>query len=248
MEGEVEVGPFCVIKGKTTIGAGTKLYSHVVLGDDRTDVVIGKNNHFHPGSVIGGVPQDLTYKEEINKLVMGDNNIIREFVTVNVGTTKGGGVTRIGSNCMLMAYVHIAHDCILGNHVVMANSCQLAGHVIMDDYARIGGGCLFNQFVVLGKFCYIAGASEVNKDVPPFSIAQGKYAVVRAANEIGMDRAGFTKPQIDSVRRAVRILTKGGGTLEESLKRIDEECEKTDTLNDFMGFVRSPERKRGLAL
>lgn len=244
----VQIGPFCVIAGDVTIGDGSRLISHVVLGDERTQVIIGQNNQISSGAVVGGPPQDLTYKGEKTQLVIGDNNVIREYVTINVGTPKGGGVTRIGSNNLLMAYVHIAHDCQLGNHIVIANSCQLAGHVEMQDHAKISGACMFNQFVVLGKYCYIAGDSAVNKDVPPFCIAQGKYAVIRTANEIGMDRSGFDKAAVENIRRAVRILTKSKLTLEEALKRIDEECEKVPALVDFMNFIRSPERKRGLAL
>lgn len=244
----VVVGPFCMVVGDVTLGDGTQLMSHVVIGDVRTKVVVGKNNQFYAGAVVGGPPQDLTYKGEKTELIIGDNNSIREFVTINVGTPKGGGVTRIGSHNLLMAYVHVAHDCQLGDHIVMANSCQLAGHVEIHDHAKISGVCLFNQFVVLGKYCYIAGDSAVNKDVPPFCIAQGKYAVVRAANEIGMDRAGFTKAEIENVRRAVRILTKSKLPLEEALQRIAEECEEVPALNDFLSFIRSPDRKRGLAL
>ncbi len=243
----VNIGPFCVVTGDVTIADGTQLASHVVIGDPQTQVMIGKNNRFFSGAVVGGPPQDLTYKGEKTQLIIGDNNSIREFVSINVGTPKGGGVTRIGSENLLMAYVHIAHDCQLGNHIVMANSCQLAGHVEIHDHAKISGVCLFNQFVVLGKYCYITGDSAVNKDVPPFCIAQGKYAVVRAANEIGMDRAGFSKVEIENIRRAVRIITKSKLTLEGSLQRISEECEMVPALNDFLAFIKSDERKRGLA-
>lgn len=244
----VEIGPFCVVTGDVTIGDGSKLFSHVVLGDERTKVVLGKNNLLSSGAIIGGPPQDLTYKGEKTELIIGDNNTIREYVTMNVGTPKGGGVTRVGSNNLLMAYVHIAHDCQLGDHVVIANSCQFAGHVTVGDHAKIGGACMFNQFVVLGKHCYIAGDSAVNKDVPPYCIAQGKYAIVRTANEIGMERSGYDKLAVENLRRAVRILTKSKLTLEEALKRIEEECEMVDAMKEFMSFVKSPERKRGLAL
>lgn len=245
---DVEIGPFCIIQGDVTIDSGTRLMSHVVLGDERTKVVVGKNNVFSSGAVIGGPPQDLTYKGEKHELIIGDNNTIREFVTINVGTTKGGGITRLGSNNLLMAYVHIAHDCQIGNYVVIANSSQFAGHVTVEDHVKISGVCMFNQFVVLGKYSYIAGDSSVNKDIPPFTIAQGKYAVVRTANEIGMDRSGFDKKEVENVRRAVRILTKGKLTLEGALARITEECEPVPALQDFVAFIKSPDRKRGLAL
>lgn len=244
----VEVGPFCVLSGNVEIGKNTKLISHVVVGDERTKTVIGENNTLHAGAVLGGAPQDLTYKGEQTELRIGNNNTIREFVTVNAGTPKGGGITRIGSNNLMMAYVHIAHDCQIGDHVVIANSCQFAGHVIVHDHAKISGVCLFNQFVVVGRYAYITGDSAVNKDVPPFCIAQGKYAIVRAANEVGMERSGFTKEDIENVRRAIRIITKSKLTLEESLERISKECSSTPSLNELMEFIRAPERKRGLAL
>lgn len=248
MASDVEVGPYSIIQGDVTIGAGSKLQSHVVLGHELTKVVVGKNNLFSSGAVIGGPPQDLTYKGEKNELIMGDNNNIREFVTINVGTTKGGGITRLGSDNLLMAYVHIAHDCQIGNHVVIANLCQFAGHVHVEDHVKIGGACMFNQFVVMGKHSYIAGDSAVNKDIPPFCIAQGKYAVIRACNEIGMERSGIPKNDVDSVRKAVRILTKGKLTLEGALERISEECEPSESLTYFVNFIKSEERKRGLAL
>ncbi len=244
----VEIGPFCVVAGQVEMGAGTKLISHVVIGDERTKTVIGENNTFSPGAVVGGPPQDLTYKGEQTELHIGNNNTIREFVTINVGTPKGGGITRIGSDCLIMAYVHVAHDCSVGDHVVIANSCQFAGHVTIRDHAKISGSCLFNQFVVVGRYAYITGDSAVNKDIPPFCIAQGKYAIVRAANEIGMERSGFEKGDVENVRRAVRILTKGKLTVEGALERIAQECESTPALVEFVEFIKSADRKRGLAL
>lgn len=243
----VVIGPFCVIAGHVEVGANTKLISHVVIGDERTKTTIGENNTFHSGAVVGGAPQDLTYKNEQTELRIGNNNTIREFVTINAGTPKGGGLTQIGSHNLMMAYVHIAHDCHIGDHVVIANSCQFAGHVIIQDHAKISGVCLFNQFVVVGRYAYITGDSAVNKDVPPFCIAQGKYAVVRAANEVGMQRSGFEKEDIENVRRAIRIITKSKLTLEQSLERISQECTSTASLNEFVAFVRSEDRKRGLA-
>lgn len=244
----VKVGPFCSILGDVTIGDGTQVGSNAVIGDEKTKVVLGTNNIIAPGAIIGGPPQDLTYKGEKTELIIGNDNAIREFVTINVGTPKGGGVTRIGNNNLLMAYVHIAHDCDIGSHVVIANSCQFAGHVHVEDHVKIGGICVFNQFVVIGQHSYITGDSAVNKDVPPFVIAQGKYAIVRAANEIGMARAGIAKSEIENLRRAVRILTKGGHTVVEAMERIEKECEPTPTLKVFVEFITSESRKRGLAL
>ena len=145
----VKVGPYSVIKGKVIVGAGCKIDSHVVIGSDHGAVTIGKNNHFLPGAMIGGPPQDLKFKGEKTRLEVGDNNIFREFTTVNVGTSHGGGTTRLGSNILLMAYVHVAHDCQFGNHIAVANTTNFAGHVTVEDHVRIGGVCSFNQFITL---------------------------------------------------------------------------------------------------
>ena len=242
----VTIGPFCVIKGRVTLGAGCKLDSHVSLGNDHGVVEIGRDNHFWPGAAVGGPPQDLSYKGEPTKLIIGDRNMIREFATLNCGTPKGGGVTKIGSDCMIMAYAHVAHDCQIGDHCVIANSTQLAGHVIFEDHVKVGGMCGFNQFVRVGRYAFIAGDAAVNKDILPFTISQGKYAVMRATNSIGLDRAGFAKDDIESVNRAIRIITKGGGTIEESLARIEAECQPTVSVQYLTEFMKAS--TRGIAI
>ncbi|HVK60984.1 MAG TPA: acyl-ACP--UDP-N-acetylglucosamine O-acyltransferase [Bdellovibrionales bacterium] len=242
----VSIGPFCVIQGKVKIGDGTKLVSHVMLGHEHGVVELGKDNVLHAGAAVGGPPQDLSYKGEPTKLIIGDRNSIREFATLNCGTPKGGGVTRVGSDCLIMSYSHIAHDCTLGNHVVIANVGQLAGHVTLEDHVKVGGICAFNQFVRVGKYAFIAGDSAVNKDILPFTISQGKYAVMRATNSIGLDRAGFAKEDIESVNRAIRIITKGGGTIEQSLARIETECAMTESVRYLIEFMKSS--SRGIAI
>jgi len=242
----VNIGPFCVVNGRVKIGDGTVLDSHVILGHEKGIVEIGRNNRLCAGAAVGGPPQDLSYKGEPTKLVVGDENTIREFTTLNCGTPKGGGVTRVGSHCLIMAYVHIAHDCSIGNHVVIANSNQLAGHVTFEDHVKTGGMCGFNQFVRIGQHAFVAGDATVNKDILPYTISQGKYAVMRACNSIGLDRAGFTKDDIESINRAIRIVTKGGGTIEESLKRIQAECTMSPSIQYFLEFMKSS--SRGIAI
>ena len=237
-----EIGPFCVVRGKTTVGAGTVLENNVTVGNDSGIVEIGENNRLLAGSAVGGPPQDLSYSGQETKLIVGDRNTVRECVTINTGTPKGGGVTRIGSDNLLMAYTHIAHDCIIANHVVIANSCQLAGHIIIEDHVKVSGVCCFNQFVRLGTHAYIAGDSTVNKDVVPYSIAQGKYAVIRATNKIGMERAGVSKEAINEVNKAIRFLTKGSDTIENTLSRIREECTSSPELDRLIRFVETSER------
>ncbi len=244
-----DIGPFCVVKGKVKIGDGCVLESHVSIGNEWGSVELGKNNRLHSGAFIGGPPQDLSYKGEPTQLVVGDNCAVREFATINCGTAKGGGVTRVGNNCLIMSYVHIAHDCQIGSHVVIANSTQLAGHVTFEDHVKVNGLCGFNQFVHVGAYAFIAGDSAVNKDVLPYTIAQGKYAIMRALNSVGLERAGYPKIEIESVHRAVRILTKGEGTVDERLARIIAECDDNQLTRHFVGSIKaSVAGPRGLAI
>lgn len=238
----VKVGPFSIISGKVKIGSGTTIASHVVLGHEHGELEIGSNNQIFPGAMIGGPPQDLSYKNEPTLLSIGNNNIIREFVTINNGTVKGGGATTIGHNNLLMAYVHIAHDCHIGNHVVIANTSNFAGHVIVEDQVRIGGVCSFSQFVTIGKYSYIAGESAINKDILPFSMAQGSYAVSRATNKIGLDRAGFGKEEIENIHRALRFLIMGQRTVAEALQLIEQECLPSENINHLVHFVKNSAR------
>lgn len=243
----VTIGPFVVIRGDVEIASGVVVDQFASIGSHHTRVSIGKNSHVFAGAVIGEQPQDLKFDGgKQTSVVIGSNNMIREYATIHAGTPGGGGLTKIGDNCLLMAYVHVAHDCQIGDHVVIANSTQLAGHVEMEDHVKVGGVCAFNQFVRLGRFSYIAGDSSVNKDVLPFAIAQGKYAVMRAANQIGMDRNGYAKSDIENVRRALRIIIKGGHTVDEAIARIESECEKSEALLQLIKFAKKSER--GIAL
>lgn len=239
---DVSIGPFAVLKGKCMIGDGCKIESHTVIGSEYGVVTMGKNNHIYAGAMVGGPPQDLKFKNEETRLEIGDNNMIREFVTMNVGTVTGHGVTKIGSNNLLMAYVHIAHDCRLGSNIAIANTSQFAGHVTVEDNVRIGGVCSFSQFVTIGKYSFIAGDSAVNKDIMPFTMAQGKYAVSRAPNSIGLERAGFPKEEVDNVWRAIRIITKGGRTIAEALADIATECTPSENIAYLTNFIQKSER------
>lgn len=242
LDSSVSVGPFSVLKGKIQIGRGTKIESHVVIGSEHGTVLMGEGNHVFSGAVIGGPPQDLKFKGENTRLEIGDRNTIREFVTLNVGTQTGGGITRIGNDNLLMAYVHVAHDCQLGNNIVIANSSNFAGHVIVEDNVRIGGVCGFTQFTRIGRYSFIAGDSTINKDIIPYSIAQGKYAVPRAANEVGMQRAGFSKEEVDAIYRAIRMLTRGSGTVDEILVEIEQKCMPSDHVKYLIEFIRKAEK------
>lgn len=239
------IGPFCLITGKVKIGSGSILEGHVTIGSTHGIVEIGKGNHFYPGAVIGGPPQDIGYKGDQTSLIIGDHNIFRECTTVNIATTKGNHKTIMGHNGYFMAYTHVGHDCVIGDNVIIANDSHLGGHCEIGDGVTIGGVCAFNQFTKVGKLAFIAGYSVVNKDILPFSRAQGTYAVIRATNKIGMARKGFSREEVINMHKAIRILTKGSDTVEEGLARIAVECTPSPNIDYFVDFVRSS--KRGIA-
>ncbi|MFN3454235.1 MAG: acyl-ACP--UDP-N-acetylglucosamine O-acyltransferase [Pseudobdellovibrio sp.] len=246
IEEDVEIGPYCNIQGQVTIGKGTFIEGHSTIGSRYGIVKIGKNNHILPGAVIGGPPQDISYKSEPTQLIIGDNNVIREFTTFNLATSKGDGITSIGNNCYFMAYSHVGHDCKIGSNVIVANNSHFGGHCEVEDNVVIGGVCAFNQFSKIGRYSFVAGSSIVNKDILPFSRAQGNYAVVRATNKVGLLRKGFAKDEVANIHKAVRILIMGKGTVEESLARIASECTPSENISALVHFVKSS--KRGIAI
>jgi UDP-N-acetylglucosamine acyltransferase len=243
---DVVIGPFCRVHDNVEIGDGCYLDSHVVVGSLYGEVIIGKNNKLYGFSLIGGPPQDLKYKNEKTKLILGENNTIRESVTMSIGTVTGTGETRVGNGNLIMAYAHVAHDNVIGNNNVIANSVQLAGHVTVEDKVTIGGMCAVNQFVHIGKHAFIGGGSLINKDILPFVIAQGSYAVARATNKIGLERSGFSEETVQNINRAIRILTQAKGTLEESVNRIQQECGNSEEVGYLLHFIKNS--KRGIAL
>lgn len=246
IEEGVEIGPYCVIQGNVTIKKGTFVEGHVTLGSRYGILEIGENNRFSPGAVIGGPPQDVTYKSEPTRLKIGNENVFREFSTVNIATSKGDKETTIGNQGYFMAYTHIGHDCKVGNNVVIANDTHLAGHTMIGDNVTIGGVCAFNQFTKVGRGSFIAGSSVVNKDILPFSKAQGNYAICRATNKVGLARKGFSREEVQNIHKAIRILLIGSDTVEEGLSRIRSECIMSPNLEHLIDFVKSS--KRGIAL
>ncbi len=242
---DVEVGPYSVLRGKVTIGSGTRIDPHVTIGSESTEVVIGQRNHIWAGAVIGGHPQDLGYKKDLTRLIIGSDNVFREFSTLHVGTVKGGGQTVVGNNCYMMAYTHLGHDVHLGDRVVIANNSHLGGHTYVEDDVTIGGMCAFNQFVRVGKASFIGGGSIVVKDILPFTRALGNHAVCRASNKVGMQRKGYSPSEVENVHRAIRIILMGSTTLEEGVQRINSECERSPAIDHFIEFIKSS--KRGIA-
>ena len=184
----VEVGPFCVIGPQVTIEAGTRLENHVtMIGHVR----IGRYNHIHPSAVIGGEPQDLSYRGSDTRVVIGDHNVIREGVTINRATEKEDGVTSIGSHYYLMACCHVAHDCRLGDHVIIANGTLLGGHVHVHDHASLSGAVGVHHFTTIGSYSFVGGLSRVLHDVPPFMLVEGSPARPRCINVVALRRNGF---------------------------------------------------------
>jgi UDP-N-acetylglucosamine acyltransferase len=243
---DVEIGPYCLIQGRVKIGRGTFVEGHVTLGSRYGIVEIGENNLFSPGAVIGGAPQDLSFKGEVTKLIIGSNNNFREFTTVNLATSKGDGITEVGSNCYFMSYTHVGHDCKIGNNVTVANNSHIGGHVIVEDNVTIGGVCAFNQFTKIGRGSFIGGSSIVNKDIVPFCRAQGIHATIRATNKIGLARKGFSKEEVSNVHKAIRIIILGSHTVEEGIERIKNECVMSPNIEHFINFIRTS--KRGIAV
>lgn len=233
----VIVGPYCVIRDNVVIGDGTTLDSHVCVGDDNIDVQIGQKNHFFSHSVIGGRPQDLSYKGEKGLVSIGDSNTFREYVTVNAGTLKDCSKTVVGSHNLIMAYVHIAHDCHFGNHIAVANLCQFAGHVIVEDHVKMGGAVSCTQRVRLGKNSYIAGKSALNKDVLPYTIAEGYWAKMRATNKIGLEREGFSKDRIQNIHKAIRSLLKGHVSQSECVEELEASYGQDEDIHYLIQFI-----------
>lgn len=243
---DVIIGPYCLIQGKIKIGKGTVIEGHVTLGSRFGVMEVGENNLFSPGAVIGGPPQDLSYKNEATKLIIGNNNTFREFSTVNIATSKADGITQIGNHGYFMAYTHVGHDCKIGDHVTIANDSHLGGHCEIEDGVTIGGVCGFNQFTKVGRGAFIAGNSVVNKDILPFCRAQGTYATIRATNKIGLARKGFPREEITNVHKAIRIIIMGSHTVDEGIARIRAECVMSPNIEYFINFIKSS--KRGIAV
>jgi len=214
------IGPFCTIGPEVMLGENCKLISHVVL-DGRTR--IGARNVFHPFCSIGVAPQDLKYGGEPTETEIGDDNTIRESVTISRGTVKGGGVTRLGSNCLLMTCVHIGHDSHVGSHCILANAATLAGHVIIEDYVTLGAFCPVHQFCIVGQYAFIGGGTIVTQDVLPFSLTSAKREnKAFGINKIGLARRGFSPERLQLLQRAFRLLLTSKLNTSQALEKIKE--------------------------
>ena len=202
----VKIGPFVTIDANVEIGDGTIIDSGAVV---RSGARIGKNCHIHANAVVGDIPQDLKFQGEDTVAIIGDNTVIREFVTIHRGTTSKGK-TVVGSNCLIMAYCHVAHDCVVGDHVIMSNSVQMAGEVVAGDWAIIGGGALVHQFTLIGCHVMIQGGALVNKDVPPYCMVARNPIAYEGINKVGLHRRGYTSEQIDAIADVYRTIYDSG--------------------------------------
>ncbi len=234
----VHVDPFTMIHEDVTIGEGTWIGSNVTIYPGAR---IGKNCKIFPGAVISAIPQDLKFQGEKTLVEIGDNTTIRECVTISRGTLDKM-TTRVGSNCLLMAYVHIAHDCIVGNNVIIANAVQVAGHVIIDDWAIIGGSSAIHQFVKVGMHSMISGGSLVRKDVPPFTKAAREPLSYAGVNSLGLRRRGFSSETISHIQDVYRYLFLNSLNNSRALEEIEVNLPATKERDEIVNFIRSSER------
>ncbi|TCI03018.1 acyl-ACP--UDP-N-acetylglucosamine O-acyltransferase [Corallincola luteus] len=233
----VEVGPFTYIAANVTVGEGSWIGSHVVIkGPTR----IGARNKIFQFASVGEDCQDKKYAGEPTELVMGDDNVVRECVTIHRGTVQDKGVTRIANRCLFMAYVHIGHDCVVGDDVILANNVTLAGHVQIGNHAIVGGLSAFHQFVKVGDHAFIAGASAVHKDVPTYVMARGDNA--HGINVEGLKRRGFSKEAITLIRRAYKVIYRQNLTLEEAKPKLFEMADECAEISPLAEFVMGSER------
>lgn len=223
----VAVGPFCYVGPKVRLGAGTRLIGHATVVGRTT---LGEGNIVWPYATLGSDPQDLKFRGEDSELVVGDRNEIRENATLHKGTANGGGVTRVGSDNLIMVGVHVAHDCKVGSHVILANNVQLAGHIVVEDHAAIAGVSAVHHFVTVGRYAYVAGMTRVVRDVPPFMVVEGNPARVRKVNTTLLERAHFGDEAIERLKRAFRLLyashdseTRTVGRTAEAVEQLEDE-------------------------
>jgi UDP-N-acetylglucosamine acyltransferase len=233
------IGPFCTVGPHVVLGENCELVSHVVLDGHTT---LGAGNKVFSFACLGIAPQDLKYAGEPTKLVIGDNNSIREYVTISRGTAGGGGTTQVGSDCLIMAYTHIGHDSHIGNSCILANAATLAGHVTVEDYAVVGALCPVHQFCRIGRYSYIGGGTTITQDVLPFSLTSAKRDVhAYGLNKVGLERRGFTREQLRALQHAYRVLISSKKNTREALEQLRSE-EQTEHVAYLIDFIAAAER------
>jgi UDP-N-acetylglucosamine acyltransferase len=236
------IGPFCIIEGDVSIGDDTVIESHARIGSAYGKVQIGAKNLIQCGAVLGGPAQDHSFREGRTELVIGDENRIGEYVSISLGTLKGGGTTRIGDHNFIMAFAHLGHDCQLEDHVVITNSAQLAGHITVEHHALLSGLVGVTQFVRIGAYSFLVAGAFANKDILPYTIAEGHWAAPKAVNRVALKRAGFDPAERRNVERAIRIVLDRAATIDEVVARIRAECELDDAIEHLLGFIAISDR------
>ena len=234
----VEVGPYAIIEGTVRIGRGTEIGPRVTV---EGHTVIGEGCQIFTGAVVGSLTQDKKYQGGKSFLIIGNNNTIREYVTINPGT-EDGTETKIGNDNLVMAYAHIAHDCVVGNNATLANNATLGGHVIVDDRAVVGGLSGVHQFVRIGTLAIIGGCSKVVQDVPPYVLADGHPARAYGLNTIGLERADFPQEERSVIKKAFKIIFKSGLTLKNAIRKIEEELPANPAVHTLLEFLKKSER------
>ena len=236
---DAEIGPYCVIGPHVVLGAGVKLVSHVVV-DGLTE--IGSGTVVYPFASLGHPPQDLKYKGEPSRLIIGCNNQIREHVTMNPGTEGGGMETVVGDNCLFMMATHVAHDCHVGNHVIMANGASLAGHVRLNSHAILGGFTLVHQFTQIGQYSFAAMGSAITQDIPPFVMVGGRPTRPHGINSVGMERNGISPEDIRLIRKAYKMIYKMNLRMDEAIDQMEDLAGDSKELSDMVSFLRNVTR------
>jgi UDP-N-acetylglucosamine acyltransferase len=246
IDDEVEIGPYCVIGPHIRIGRGTRLESNVTL---MGHVTLGRHNHIFPGAVIGGHPQDYSYRGTETRVIVGDHNIIREGVTINRATEKEDGITSVGDHNFFMACSHVAHDCRLGSHIVLANAVLLGGHVRVHDHASLSGAAAVHHYTTIGSYSFTAGLSRVLHDVPPFMLCEGMPARPRCINVVALKRNEFSAEAIQCLAEAHRLIFRAKVGLDHAREILRSNDQLLPQVNELLSFIQnSQEGKHGRSL
>jgi UDP-N-acetylglucosamine acyltransferase len=235
-----QIGPYCVIGADVELGEDCRLISHVVI---EGPTKIGCNNVFFPFCAIGMAPQDVTYKGERTRLEIGDHNEIRECVTINRGTIKGGGVTKLGNHLLVMAYTHVGHDCVIGDHAMLVNGATIAGHVTVEEWAVVGALCPVHQFVRIGAHSYIGGGTTITQDVLPFSMTSAaRDTNAYGLNKVGLERRGFSRERIAKLHHAYKILLASKMNTSQALAKLKAEFDRGEDVDMLIRFIEGSQR------
>jgi UDP-N-acetylglucosamine acyltransferase len=234
-----EIGPYAVVGPDVVLGPKNVLSAHAIVNGHTT---LGAGNRVFPHAVLGDIPQDLKYRGEPTRLVVGDRNTFRECVTINIGTEGGGGVTAIGNGCLFMAYSHVGHDCSIGDGAIIANSVALAGHCILEDHVHMSGLAAAHQFTRIGRLAFVSGLTGVAMDVPPYCMVTGGRAELVGLNTVGLQRAGMSEEQIGRVKQAYKVLFRSNLALAEAVAQLEQELGSFPEVAHLVRFVKASQR------